>query len=131
MRNLDKIIIHMSETPAAMDIGIDTIRQWHVQERGFSDVGYHYVIKRDGTIEYGRPLDQAGAHCYGQNAHSIGICYVGGKGGDNRTDLQIEAMHRLVRSLIMVFGLMTVHGHDEFSDKACPNFNVKEEFDYV
>jgi len=125
----------MSETPSTMNIGADIIRKWHTDPkpngRGWSDIGYHYVIKRDGTIEKGRDLDVIGAHTLGENSHSIGICYVGGMGGDNRTDIQKEVLHKLVQSLIIVFGNMSVHGHNEFSDKECPNFNVSEEFEYI
>lgn len=130
MRKINKVIIHMTETPSNMDIGVEEIRGWHL-ERGFNDVGYHYVIRRDGTVEYGRDLDVVGAHCRGQNADSIGIAYVGGLHGDDRTDLQTEAMHKLVQGLVFALGDLKIHGHDEFSDKACPNFSVQTEFSYI
>jgi N-acetylmuramoyl-L-alanine amidase len=76
-------------------------------------------------------LHIAGAHTLGHNEDSIGVCYVGGMGGDNRTDMQKETLHRVVQALIQLYGHMTVHGHDEFSDKSCPNFDVKTEFEYI
>lgn len=128
MRGLYKLIIHCADTKAGMDIGVEEITQWH-KARGFNNVGYHFVIRKNGTIEKGRDIDVIGAHCKGQNSHSIGICWVGGYDAkDDRTDAQKEAMQKLVISLNMVFGKMSIHGHNEFSTKTCPNFNVYEEF---
>ena len=95
-------------------------------------VGYHYVIRLDGTIEQGRPLEMIGAHCTGHNAHSIGICYIGGldRSGnpkDTRTQVQKDVLWSLVESLQKRFPGATVHGHREFANKACPCFEVKEE----
>ena len=134
MRNITKIIIHCSDTKASMDIGADEIRKWHTDPkskggRGWSDIGYHYVIRKDGLIELGRELETVGAHCYGHNTHSIGICYVGGYGGiDDRTDAQKTALEVLVMEMKDIFPKATVHGHNEFSDKSCPNFDVSKEF---
>jgi len=129
MRLIDKIIIHYSETPSTMDIGVKEIRAWHKQ-RGFRDVGYHYIIRKDGTIEKGRDIDDVGAHCLGQNNHSIGICYVGGEDeADDRTLHQIDSLNVLVASLRnVIIPEPSVHGHNEFSDKKCPGFNVANEF---
>jgi N-acetylmuramoyl-L-alanine amidase len=72
-RKIDLLVVHCSATVATADIGAAVIRDWHKQ-RGFKDIGYHYVIRRDGKIERGRPEQQVGAHVQGFNAHSIGIC---------------------------------------------------------
>lgn len=130
MRTIDKIIIHCSATPEGRSVTVEEIRRWHVQ-RGFSDIGYHYVIMADGSVCEGRPLEQAGAHCRGQNAHSIGICYVGGcdqnkRPKDTRTAAQKNAMTELVRRLKRRFPNVAVYGHNEFSNKACPCFDVKQ-----
>lgn len=130
MRTIDKIIIHCSATPEGRDVTVEEIRRWHVQ-RGFSDIGYHYVIMADGSVCEGRPLEQAGAHCRGQNAHSIGICYVGGcdrnkRPKDTRTAAQRNTMTELVRRLKRRFPNVAVYGHNEFSNKACPCFDVKQ-----
>ena len=77
MREINRIIVHCSATPPDMDIGADEIRGWH-KERGWDDIGYHAVIRRDGTIEPGRPVEISGAHAQGHNADSIGVCLVGG-----------------------------------------------------
>lgn len=111
------------------------IKRWHVAERGWGDVGYHFVIDKDGTVFQGRALGQQGAHCKGHNAASIGICYIGGleddtgKPKDTRTPEQKEAMFSLVRSLLDDFGLRmeNVHCHNEYSNRACPCFS-KEDF---
>lgn len=150
MRRIDEIIIHCSDSPEGRNDKAEDIRKWHKQ-RGFSDIGYHYVIDLDGTVEKGRPIEQAGAHCTGHNRNSIGICYIGGaywrdgvnakgkpikgKDGkavlmpkDTRTALQRMAMKELVAQLQEQFPHATVHGHREFANKACPCFDVEAEF---
>lgn len=131
MRKITEIIIHCSATPDGRDVTVDTIRQWHKQRR-FTDIGYHYVIYRDGSIHGGRPEDQVGAHCTGHNANSIGICYVGGmekdmsEPKDTRTQAQRHALARLCRELKEKYPSATIHGHNEYANKACPSFNVKQ-----
>lgn len=107
------------------------IDSWH-RARGFRGVGYHYVIYLDGTVVTGRNETVAGAHCKGHNAHSIGVCYVGGldsdgKPADTRTEAQRQSLRRLVRQLTERFPRATVHGHCEFAAKACPCFDVRSE----
>ena len=96
MRTITEIIIHCSATIEGKDYTVEDIDRWH-RQRGFARVGYHYVIRLDGTIQQGRPLDIAGAHCIGHNAHSIGICYIGGldqtgKPKDTRTQAQKDSL---------------------------------------
>ena len=111
-----------------MDIGVEEIRNWHLQ-RGWSDIGYHYVVRKDGTIEQGRPIDKIGSHVKGQNTGSIGVCWVGGYGGvDDRNEAQKDSLQKLIISLQVAFGKMSLHGHNEYSSKTCPNFNVIEEY---
>ena len=131
-RSITEIIVHCSATPEGKEYSIDTIRQWH-KERGFSDIGYHYVVHLDGRVEDGRDVNIAGAHCSGHNSHSIGICYIGGlskngKPKDTRTPQQKAAMKSLIEQLKEEYPGATIHGHNEFSSKACPCFDVKEEF---
>jgi len=136
MRPLDKIILHCSATREGQHITVETIRQWHLK-RGWSDIGYHYVIYLDGSIHKGRPIEKVGAHTSGQNTGSIGICYVGGveKDGktpkDTMTDLQETAMVNLIKALREEYGNMTLHGHNEFAAKACPSFKVYEKYDWL
>ena len=81
MRKIDDIIIHCTATAEGRDVSVADIRRWH-KARGFVDVGYHYVVYLDGSVHEGRPLAQVGAHCRGHNAHSVGVCYVGGLAAD-------------------------------------------------
>ena len=132
MRTIDKIIIHCSATLPGQRVDVETITRWHKQ-RGFKTIGYHFFIDRSGTIHAGRPLEHQGAHCKGQNARSIGICYEGGlnkegKPYDTRTIMQRIAMKELVAQLQERFTEATVHGHREFANKACPCFDVQAEF---
>ena len=135
MRSIDKIIVHCSATREGQHVTVQQIRQWHLQ-RNFADIGYHYIIYLDGTVHKGRPLEKAGAHCKGYNAHSIGICYVGGldrqgKPKDTRTAAQKAALLTLIRELRQRFPRATVHGHREFANKACPCFDAKKEYSQV
>ena len=76
MRKIKEIIYHHSQTPSSMDIGFKEIDQWH-KSRGWSGCGYHYIIRRDGSLEFGRKEEKIGAHVAGHNSYSIGICMVG------------------------------------------------------
>jgi N-acetylmuramoyl-L-alanine amidase len=133
MRKITEIIIHCSATPEGLEISVDIIRDWHVKQRGWSDIGYHYVIGLDGVLFDGRPIEEIGAHCLGHNTHSIGICYVGGldlsgNPKDTRTDEQKNTLDKLLGDLKQVYPDATIHGHNEFSNKACPCFDVKAEY---
>ncbi len=134
MRKINKIIIHCTATPEGREHDVADIRRWHLK-RGFNDIGYHYLIHIDGTIEEGRPISKQGAHCSGQNRGSIGICYVGGmskdmkKAKDTRTQAQKDSLIKLMHELIYKYNKdMTIHGHNEYANKACPSFNVQEEY---
>lgn len=138
MRKLNKIFIHCTATTGDEkgDVDVETVREWHTSDpRNWSDIGYHYLIRRDGTIETGRPLERAGAHVKGHNAESIGVAYSGGlhaltrKEWDTRTPEQKEALKTLVKALKTTFNsIESVHGHNEVSAKACPCFNVGVEY---
>jgi N-acetyl-anhydromuramyl-L-alanine amidase AmpD len=121
------IVIHCADTPPDMDIGAEEIRMWHLK-RGWLDIGYHWVIRRDGTIEDGRPSDRPGAHARGYNHISFGICLVGGKGGDNFTDAQWDALAGLVIGLKVGHPEREVLGHRDlpYVQKACPQFDAKD-----
>ena len=109
-----------------------TIRKWH-KAKGWNDIGYHYIIRLDGTVEVGRPVEQPGAHCTGHNQTTIGVCYTGGvaKDGktpkDTRTDAQKASLLELVKTLQTVHRVPSsnIFGHNEFANKACPSFDVQ------
>lgn len=126
-RNIDTIVVHCADTPPSMDVRAADIDRWH-KERGWKGIGYHFVIRRDGVVEPGRPIDTPGAHVEGHNAYSIGICMAGGKGtpGDF-TAQQWTALHALVSAFTRVYPDAVVLGHRDLNPgKACPTFDVKE-----
>lgn len=133
----DSVVIHCSATPEGRDNSAADIRAWH-KARGFEDIGYHYVIRLDGTVEAGRREDLVGAHCreHGMNRRSVGICYVGGMSADmkypkdTRTDAQKKSMKTLVDKLRNKYSIPAgrVFGHRDFARKACPSFDVRAVF---
>lgn len=132
-RNIKELIVHCSATPEGKDYSVDTIRQWHLQ-RGFSDIGYHYVIYRDGSIHRGRDESIIGAHCTGHNTNSIGVCYVGGCASDGktpkdtRTTEQKQSLVKLLKELKTKYPQASIHGHRDFAAKACPSFDATKEY---
>lgn len=132
-RTINRLIIHCTATPEGRDHDVEEIRRWHTRDRGWRDIGYHVLIKLDGTIQLGRPLDQVGAHVSGHNADSIGIVYVGGVAAgtfdakDTRTPQQKDALKFVVTTLKNRWKNATIHGHREFANKACPSFDVRAE----
>lgn len=132
-RIINEIIVHCSATPEGRDYTVEDIKRWHLR-RGFSTIGYHYVVYRDGSVHEGRSVDVSGAHCTGHNSHSIGVCYIGGLAADGktpkdtRTAAQREGLAWLIRSLRDVYPRAVVHGHREFANKACPCFDAFKEY---
>ena len=124
MRKIRKIVIHCSDSPHAHHDDISVIRSWHVNERKWSDVGYHFFIQANGNIQEGRKLYRVGAHALNHNADSIGICL---HGRDKFTQAQFTSLRSLVRDMIQRFNLTPadVYGHYDFSSKTCPNFDVQ------
>lgn len=134
MRSITLIIIHCSATRRGQSFGFVQCRDDHVRHRGFSDIGYHFYLTRDGRVHPGRPLERMGAHCQGHNRHSVGICYEGGltdegRPADTRTPAQRLAMERLVKELRGRFPRAVVVGHRDLDPrKACPCFDAVSEF---
>ncbi len=130
MRQITSLVIHTADTPAGKFFNADDIRSWHIK-RGWSDIGYHYVILLDGTIELGRQINVIGAHVAGHNSNSIGICYIGGGGGeDTRTEAQKTSLIFLLNTLKLMFKKADILGHRDFEGvtKSCPNFNAIAEY---
>lgn len=132
-------VLHCSATPPSMDCGVEKIREWH-KAKGWADIGYHGVIRRDGTFEIGRDLDgdgdfldETGAHAYGFNRDSIGFCLEGGvdenmKTESNFTRAQYECLFGIYDDMTTRFPEAKWKGHNEISDKDCPSLNVIELF---
>lgn len=135
-RNIKELIVHCSATPEGKDYSVDTIRQWHLQ-RGFSDIGYHYVIYRDGSIHIGRDESIIGAHCTGHNSYSIGVCYIGGCASDGktpkdtRTTEQKQSLVKLLKELKTKYPQASIHSHKDFTNKACPSFDATKEYSSI
>ncbi len=132
-RVISEIIVHCTATPEGKDYSVDDIRAWH-KTRGWSDIGYHYVVYRDGRVMVGRPIGQIGAHVTGRNAGTIGVSYVGGvsKDGktakDTRTPAQRASLLWLVGELARIHkGVKKVSGHNQYAAKACPSFDVRKD----
>lgn len=133
-RHINRIIVHCSATVEGKDYTIKDITQWHKQ-RGYTTIGYHYVIYRDGTIHEGRDINQIGAHTENYNTGSIGICYIGGldKDGktpkDTRTNEQKTSLRALLAQLRVMYHNPKIYGHNNFAKKACPSFDATKEYE--
>lgn len=134
MRKINKLIVHCSATPEGRDVKTETIKDWHVNGNHWKDIGYHYVIELDGSVHKGRDESVIGAHCSGQNADSIGICYVGGVDKDcktpkdTRTEVQKQSLIKLIKELKQKYTGAVIYGHRDFAKKACPSFDAKTEY---
>ena len=145
MRKIDLIVIHCSATRADRSLTLDDLEMQH-RRRGFNGTGYHYYIRKDGTVHLTRPIERIGAHVKGFNSNSVGICYEGGLDAhgcpaDTRTPEQRAALKLLVHQLLETFPGSRVCGHRDLSPdrngngeiepeewiKACPCFEVKAE----
>ena len=138
-RRITEIIVHCAATPEGKDFTVEDIRRWH-KAQGWSDIGYHYVIYRNGHIEPGRDVDLIGAHCVkgGHNTHSIGICYIGGMDAankhakDTRTLAQKAALLGLLTDLRQLYPEAKIYGHRDFdSGKDCPSFDARREYGHL
>lgn len=134
MRTISEIIIHCTDTPEGRDVTVADITRWH-KANGWRTIGYHYVVYRDGSVHAGRPESETGAHCRGHNAHSIGVCYVGGHAADNpkkytdtRTPAQRSALIDLLIRLRRKYPTARIYGHRDFAAKACPCFDARREY---
>lgn len=131
MREIRKIVVHCLDTYPSMDPDVEEVCRWHVEGRGWDDIGYHYLIRRSGMIQTGREVEVAGAHVRGHNHDSIGVALSGGKARDGRqacnfTAEQWNALERHIRILKTRYPDAEVLGHNDLdSGKTCPTFDVK------
>ena len=136
MRLVKEIIIHCSATREEQQVSVDTIRDWHLA-KGWNDIGYHFYIDLDGTINKGRDIDKIGAHCKGHNRNSIGICYCGGVEADGktpkdtRTQEQKDSLLNVLKTLKAMYPEAVIYSHNEFANKACPSFDATEEYENI
>jgi len=132
MRKISEILVHCAATYPGQNTTVEDLDRWH-KEKGYKTIGYHYVVYLDGSVHIGRPVEQVGAHCKGHNAHSIGVCYIGGlnKDGqpcDTRNEEQKEALRILLTELKTQYQGAVIYSHSDFAAKACPCFDAKEEY---
>lgn len=130
-KKLEGIILHCTATQADKSVTVKSVRNWH-KARGFSDIGYHFLIGTKGELWAGRSLEYQGAHTKGHN-NAIGVAYCGGVDNygqpkDTMSDAQEATFLRLVETLRAGYGKLPILGHNEFSSKACPSFDVIEKF---
>ena len=135
MRDINKIIVHCTATPEEREVTTEDLYKWHVKERGWRDIGYHFFIDICGEVHECRPVEQTGAHTKGHNWDSIGVCYAGGldkdlKTKDTRTEEQKESLIDLLCQLKDTYGGI-VYGHRDFSTKDCPSFDAKTEYENI
>lgn len=139
-RNIKEIIVHCTATPEGRNYTVEQIRADH-KKQGWSDIGYHYVVYRDGSVHEGRNVDIIGAHATGHNTYSIGVAYVGGvenkpgvpyakqKPKDTRTLAQKAALLSLLMDLRKLYPGAKIYGHHDFEPKKdCPCFDAKSEY---
>jgi N-acetyl-anhydromuramyl-L-alanine amidase AmpD len=132
LKSVDYIAVHCAATKPDQDIRAADIKKWHLR-KGWFDIGYHYVICRDGSVEKGREDSVPGAHVRGFNHVSLGICLVGGVAADgktpeaNFTDAQYHALFALLTDLKAKYPTAKIWGHRDFPNvnKACPSFDVQ------
>ena len=133
-RVTDMIVIHHTGNPTDDDLSAEAINESH-QDKGWVGIGYHYVIRKDGTIEIGRPEWAIGAHAYGENSHTIGIHVCSNFEIVEPTPAQIESLAMLLANICTDYDLSidreTIVGHRELMPTACPGKNLYAQLDMV
>lgn len=134
-RTIKLIVIHCSATRSDRPFPPAALEAAH-RARGFRGIGYHFYITRDGRLHHTRPIAEIGAHAFGFNLHSIGICYEGGLSpegvpADTRTTFQKAALLDVLTILKRMFPQAVIKGHYQLSTdirKACPCFDAETEY---
>ena len=138
-RDIRYLVLHCSATKLSNDFTVSKLRATHVNGNGWSDIGYHYYVTKDGKVHTCRPEDKVGAHVKGFNQKSIGICYEGGlledgTPADTRTAEQIRSLHFLLKDLIRKYPEAEIVGHRDllkYRTKACPCFDARKYYRYI
>ena len=130
----DMIVLHHTGNPTDDDLSAAEIDASH-KGQGWTCIGYHYVIRKDGMVEIGRPHWTVGAHAYGENSHTIGIHVCGNFEIGEPTDAQIESLAMLLANLCTDYGLPIdrdhIVGHRELMSTACPGENLFAQMDTI
>lgn len=134
-RNIKLIVVHCTATKVSQNWSVDAVRRMHKQQ-GWSDIGYHYYITKDGKVHNGRDVDLIGSHVAGHNSYSIGVCYEGGiaedgSPKDTRTMAQKESLVKTLKALRILYPKAKICGHRDFANKACPSFNATSEYSRI
>ena len=131
MRQIKQIIVHHSASNA--NATVDDIRDWHVYNNGWSDIGYHYIILGDGSLAEGRPVNKIGAHVKGKNRYSIGICVVGNFENITPTPKQVQQLENLINRLCIEYGIgwNDVSCHRDWANTLCPGANLFKVFNQM
>lgn len=137
MRPINEIVVHCTAThpgwwsSKTVNQKIAEIRRWHIEERGWSDIGYHFLIDRDGKVGLGRPVERVGAHVFGRNENTIGVSLFGGYDSaetdsfdKNYTDKQADSFKELLIKITSQHKIKIISGHNQYAAKACPGFSV-------
>ncbi|WYM31330.1 lysozyme [Citrobacter phage Citrof5] len=132
-KETNAIFVHCAATKPSQDVGVREIRQWH-KEKGWLDIGYHFVIRRDGTLEAGREQSAVGSHVANYNHDSVGVCLVGGiddkgKFAANFTPAQMSMLRSLLVTLQAQYPGAVLRAHHDVAPKACPSFDLKRWWD--
>ena len=123
LREINKLIIHNSDSDHKYHDNVESIYNWHVKENGWSDIGYHFLITQNGSLHDCRPLQKKGAHCKGHNDDSIGICLTG---KNSFSPEQFETLRAIIATLVERYNIKEVKGHRDYdSSKTCPDFDVQ------
>ena len=115
------VVHHVGEI--TRDVSAEEIHDWH-KNNGWSGIGYHFVIRKDGTIERGRPQEMIGSHAQGFNWESVGINVVGDFDQQEPEAEQVESLARLIAYLSVQYGNIQIQGHCDLMNTDCPGANL-------
>lgn len=131
-RDIHTIVVHCLQTPVQRADSAEDVHKWH-KDKGWSGIGYHYVIQADGTLQIGRDIDKQGAHVYKHNKGTIGVAMAGGMDWDGNivensfTKDTLMVLDDMLRKLMCMYPDAKVVGHRELDpNRACPCMDIPE-----